>query len=135
MESRSEVEKAVSGLTSLLGVNAVLVMDSRGEITYKWYRTELDMRDVKVTGEELSNMLRISREFSDNSNIGGLSNLVARGPNGVAVIELIGDTHLLYISADRRANLALLLVRTRRASEQLLRILGGASFGGPSPGP
>ncbi len=135
MEFRSSVESTLAGLTSLLGVNAVLISDASGNETYSWYRTDLDKRDVKVTGEELLRILQLSKTFGANSNIGGLAHAIIRGPNGVAVLAPLGESFILYVSADRRANLALLLVRIRRAVEQLLKILGGSPIGGVSTGP
>lgn len=135
LEFRSDMESTLVGLTSLLGVNAVLISDTAGNKTYSWYRTDLDKRDVKVTGEELLRMLQLSKGFGVNSNIGGLANVIVRGPKGVAILAPLGDSFILYVSADRRANLALLLVRIRRVSEQLLKMLGGRPFGGVEVGP
>ncbi|HIE23759.1 MAG TPA: hypothetical protein EYP68_05975 [Candidatus Korarchaeota archaeon] len=135
MEFRKDIEDILAGLTSLLGVNAVLISDRDGNQTYSWYRTDLDKRDVKVTGEGLLRMREISQGFGINSNIGGMANIIVRGPKGVAILSPVGDSFILYVSADRRANLALLLVRIRRAVDQLLKILGGGPFGEVGVGP
>jgi len=135
LEFRIDMESTLAGLTSILGVNAVVISDMAGNKTYSWYRTDLDKRDVKVTGEEILRMLQSSKGFGKNSNIGGLVNVIIRGFEGVAVLAPLGDSFVLYVSADRRANLALLLVRIRRVSESLIKILGGRSFGGAGIGP
>jgi len=135
LEFRKDIEDILAGLTSLLGVNAVLISDRDGNQTYSWYRTDLDKRDVKVTGEGLLRMREISQGFGINSNIGGMANIIVRGPKGVAILSPVGDSFILYVSADRRANLALLLVRIRRAVDQLLKILGGGPFGEVGVGP
>jgi predicted regulator of Ras-like GTPase activity (Roadblock/LC7/MglB family) len=135
LEFRKDIEDTLAGLTSLLGVNAVLISDRDGNQTYSWYRTDLDKRDVRVTGEELLRVREVSQGFGINSNIGGMTNIIVRGPKGVAILSPVGDSFILYVSADRRANLALLLVRIRRAVDQLLKILGGGPFGGVGVGP
>jgi len=135
LEFKEDMETTLAGLTSLLGVNAVLISDREGSKTYSWYRTDLDKRDVRVAGEELLRMLQVSQGFGVNSNIGGLANIIVRGPKGVAILAPVGESFILYVSADKRANLALLLVRIRRAVERLLRMLGGGPVGGVSIGP
>ncbi|HDD69428.1 MAG TPA: hypothetical protein ENG61_03620 [Candidatus Korarchaeota archaeon] len=130
MEFRKNMETTLAGLTSLLGVNAVIISDMEGNKAYSWYRTDLDKRDIRTSGEELVSMLKFSQALGVNSNIGGLTNVIVRGSRGVAILAPLRDSFILFVSADQRANLALLLVRIRRAAERLMGILGGERLGG-----
>lgn len=130
MEFRKNMETMLAGLTSLLGVNAVIISDMECNKIYSWYRTDLDKRDIQTSGEELVRMLQFSQDLGAKSNIGGLTNVIVRGSKGVAILAPLRDSFILFVSADQRANLALLLVRIRRTVGRLIEILGGEELGG-----
>jgi hypothetical protein len=123
----------------LTGVWALLVIDENGEITNQWYRTVLDRSKIDVTGVEINELTRTAMNFigriggvnmdniilsSDVDTVlsAGLRGLVLTSNNMVlnsdvnTVLVQTAGRFRVFVVADKRVNLALLTMKTKRVA-------------------
>jgi len=120
-----DIASVVRDLSSLYGVNSVVVLNSEGEKIYSWHRTEADQRRFQLSGKDIKDTFDINKEFIRLAGGDQLRNVILRGRENIAVIEQSGSV-IVFAFTDMRANLALLLIRVRRVAENLAKRFGGA---------
>jgi predicted regulator of Ras-like GTPase activity (Roadblock/LC7/MglB family) len=109
----SPVESSLVEITSLLGVSALLIVDENGDVQHQWYRTLLDRSRIEVTGPDITELTKTSVNFVGRIGGGILDNMILRSENSTVLIQAAGRS-TLFIFSDKRANLALLLIRAKR---------------------
>lgn len=119
-----DIAGVVRDLSSLYGVNSVVVLNSEGKEIYSWYRTEGDRRRFQLSGKDIKDTFNINKEFIRLAGGDQLRNVILRGRENIAVIERSKNV-IVFAFTDMRANLALLLIRVRRVAENLAKRSGG----------
>jgi predicted regulator of Ras-like GTPase activity (Roadblock/LC7/MglB family) len=110
------IEGIISEITSLLGVSAVLIVDENGEVEHQWYRTLLDRSRVEVSGPEIKQLVDLSVNFVSRIGGGSADNMILRSENSTVLIQG-ASKRTLFIYSDKRANLALLMIRAKRVAQ------------------
>jgi predicted regulator of Ras-like GTPase activity (Roadblock/LC7/MglB family) len=112
----SSIEGIISEVTSLLGVSALLLVDENGEVEHQWYRTLLDRSRIEVTGTDVKELTDQTLRFGQRIGGGQLDNMILRSENSTILIQ-IASRRTLFIFSDKRANLALLMIRAKRVAQ------------------
>jgi len=115
VERPSQVDSTIVEITSLLGVSALLVVDENGDVQHQWYRTLLDRSRIEVTGADITELTKATVGFVGRIGGGILDNIILRSENSTVLIQAAGRS-TLFIFSDKRANLALLLIRAKRVA-------------------
>jgi predicted regulator of Ras-like GTPase activity (Roadblock/LC7/MglB family) len=110
------IDSVISEITSLLGVSALLIVDENGEVEHQWYRTLLDRSRIEVTGVDIKELT--DRAFNFIGQIGGgqLDNMILRSESSTILIQA-ASKKTLFTFSDKRANLALLMIRSKRVAQ------------------
>nr|MDO8100024.1 hypothetical protein [Candidatus Njordarchaeota archaeon] len=111
----SAIDSAMPEITSLLGVSALLVVDENGDVQHQWYRTLLDRSRIEVTGVDVTELTKATVGFVGRIGGGVLDNIILRSEISTVLIQAAGRS-TLFIFSDKRANLALLLIRAKRVA-------------------
>lgn len=112
----SSIDAVITEVTSLLGVSALLLVDENGEVEHQWYRTLLDRSRIEVTGTDVKELTDQTLRFGQRIGGGQLDNMILRSENSTILIQ-IASRKTLFIFADKRANLALLMIRSKRVAQ------------------
>jgi predicted regulator of Ras-like GTPase activity (Roadblock/LC7/MglB family) len=110
------MEGVMTEITSLLGVSALLVVDENGEVEHQWYRTLLDRSRIEVTGTDIKELTDQTLRFGERIGGGQLDNMILRSENSTILIQT-ASKKTLFIFSDKRANLALLMIRAKRVAQ------------------
>ena len=116
------MEEAAQGLRSLAGVRAIVVVSERGTTFYEWYRTSTDKEQIRLSGPDLLSLAKQARSFLAKAGAIELEDILLRAGNLLALLHVASRGFLLVL-ADRSANLAMLLLRTRATAEQVALML------------
>lgn len=117
--STVNVEGVMSEVTSLLGVSAVLIVDENGEVIHQWYRTLLDRSRMEIGGSEIRDLVKSTVDFVGRLGGGAMDNMILRSDTSTVLVQIAGK-QALFIFADKRANLALLIIRAKRVAQIIL---------------
>ena len=112
----SSIDGVITEVTSLLGVSALLLVDENGEVEHQWYRTLLDRSRIEVTGADIRELTDQTLRFGQRIGGGQLDNMNLRSENSTILIQT-ASRKTLFIFSDKRANLALLLIRAKRVAQ------------------
>lgn len=112
----SSIDSVITEITSLLGVSALLLVDENGEVEHQWYRTLLDRSRIEVTGADVKELTDQTLRFSQRIGGGQLDNMILRSENSTILIQMT-SRKTLFIFSDKRANLALLMIRAKRVAQ------------------
>jgi predicted regulator of Ras-like GTPase activity (Roadblock/LC7/MglB family) len=118
------IEGIISEITSLLGVSALLIVDENGEVEHQWYRTLLDRSRIEVSGSEIKELVDATMHFIGRVGGGATDNMILRSENATILIQA-AYKKTIFIYSDKRANLALLMIRAKRVA-QLISTPGSA---------
>jgi predicted regulator of Ras-like GTPase activity (Roadblock/LC7/MglB family) len=118
------IEGIITEITSLLGVSALLIVDENGEVEHQWYRTLLDRSRIEVTGVDIKELVESTVRFINRIGGGALDNMILRSENSTILIQG-AYKKTIFIFSDKRANLALLMIRSKRVA-QLISTPGSA---------
>jgi predicted regulator of Ras-like GTPase activity (Roadblock/LC7/MglB family) len=118
------IEGIITEITSLLGVSALLIVDENGEVEHQWYRTLLDRSRIEVTGVDIKELVESTVRFISRIGGGALDNMILRSENSTILIQG-AYKKTIFIFSDKRANLALLMIRSKRVA-QLISTPGSA---------
>ena len=121
--SGPSMEAVVRRLSSLAGVSMVMILGPGGEELYRWYKTSADKLRIGVGPEDVLGIMDRVSSFLSKASSGPLEDVIIRAGNRVAVIRSAGDSLLITV-AEKTANLALLLIRSRSAAEELSKLTG-----------
>jgi predicted regulator of Ras-like GTPase activity (Roadblock/LC7/MglB family) len=110
------IEGIILEITSLLGVSALLIVDENGEVEHQWYRTLLDRSKIEVTGIDIKQLVDLAMNFISRIGGGGADNMILRSENSTVLIQG-AYKRTIFIYADKRANLALLMIRAKRVAQ------------------
>jgi predicted regulator of Ras-like GTPase activity (Roadblock/LC7/MglB family) len=110
------IEGVITEVTSLLGVSALLIVDENGEVVHQWYRTLLDRSRIEVTGVDIKELSDQTLRFVERIGGGQLDNMILRSENSTILIQA-ASKKTLFIFSDKRANLALLMIRAKRVAQ------------------
>jgi len=122
-----EIARVVKDLSSLYGVNSIVILNSEGKGVYSWHRTDADRRRFRLSERTIKDMLDRAVEFVRLAGGDQVRNIIFRGRENMTVIEHL-ENIIVFAFADMRANLALLLIRVRRVAENLVKMFGGTSI-------
>jgi predicted regulator of Ras-like GTPase activity (Roadblock/LC7/MglB family) len=112
------IEGIISEITSLLGVSALLIVDENGNVEHQWYRTLLDRSRLEVTGTEIKALVDDTVNFVSRVGGGSADNMILRSENSTILIQA-AYRRTIFIYSDKRANLALLMIRAKRVSQMI----------------
>jgi predicted regulator of Ras-like GTPase activity (Roadblock/LC7/MglB family) len=112
------IETIISEITSLLGVSALLIVDENGNVEHQWYRTLLDRSRLEVTGTEIKGLVDDTVNFVSRVGGGAADNMILRSENSTILIQA-AYKRTIFIYSDKRANLALLMIRAKRVSQMI----------------
>jgi predicted regulator of Ras-like GTPase activity (Roadblock/LC7/MglB family) len=112
------IETIISEITSLLGVSALLIVDENGNVEHQWYRTLLDRSRLEVTGTEIKGLVDDTVNFVSRVGGGAADNMILRSENSTILIQA-AYRRTIFIYSDKRANLALLMIRAKRVSQMI----------------
>lgn len=118
--SDTRIEEILGDLTSQLGVNSVLALDSDGEELYSYFRWE-DNADF-VRGEIVHNMLDSIQNAVSDMKGGDVDHVIIRSASQNTILHK-SSYCTIFVSSSDVANLALLTIRARRASENLSALI------------
>ncbi len=121
---RARIEEAIKRLSSLTGVSMVLVIGPDGKELCRWYRTTVDRSRIVVGVGDAMGVAVSASGFLSKVGGGAFNDIIIRTERLVAIIQSARGALLITV-ADRAANLALLLIRSRAAAEALSELLGG----------
>jgi predicted regulator of Ras-like GTPase activity (Roadblock/LC7/MglB family) len=110
------IEGVIAEVTSLLGVSSLLIVDENGEVEHQWYRTLLDRSRIEVTGPDVKELSDQTIRFVQRIGGGQLDNMILRSENSTILVQA-ASKKTLFIFSDKRANLALLLIRAKRVAQ------------------
>jgi predicted regulator of Ras-like GTPase activity (Roadblock/LC7/MglB family) len=112
------IEGIISEITSLLGVSALLIVDENGEVEHQWYRTLLDRSRIEVTGLDIKQLVDSTINFINRIGGGTPDNMILRSENSTILIQG-AYRKTIFIYSDKRANLALLMIRAKRVAQMI----------------
>ncbi len=118
------IEGIITEITSLLGVSALLIVDENGDVEHQWYRTLLDRSRIEVTGVDIKELVESTVRFISRIGGGALDNMILRSENSTILIQG-AYKKTIFTFSDKRANLALLMIRSKRVA-QLISTPGSA---------
>jgi len=101
----------------------IMVIGPGGEEAHRWYRTTADVAAVRAGPEDFMRVLEPVWGLLSKVGARELDDLIIRAREKVAIIHSAGPA-VLVVVADRAANLALLLIRSRAAAEEIARPAG-----------
>ena len=113
----------VERLASLTGISMVMLMGRGGEDIYRWYRTTADMRRFRISTRDVLDLVLRASDLMSKTSTTVLDDVIMRTGDRVAVLQAAGPLYLVVI-ADRAANLALLLVRSKAAAREIAGLVG-----------
>jgi predicted regulator of Ras-like GTPase activity (Roadblock/LC7/MglB family) len=112
------IEGIISEITSLLGVSALLIVDENGDVEHQWYRTLLDRSRMEVTGPEIKQLVDSTVQFISRIGGGAADNMILRSESSTILIQG-AYKRTIFIYSDKRANLALLMIRAKRVAQMI----------------
>lgn len=112
------IEGIISEITSLLGVSSLLIVDENGDVEHQWYRTLLDRSRIEVTGVDIKELVDSTVRFISRIGGGALDNMILRSENSTILIQG-AYKRTIFIFSDKRANLALLMIRAKRVAQMI----------------
>lgn len=122
-EALGPIADVVKRLGALTGISMIMVIGPAGEELYRWYRTTVDMSRMRLSSSEVLDVLSRVTNLMARAGSGSLDDLIVRTSDKVAVVQAVGPIYLVAI-ADRSANLALLLIRSRAAANEIAKLVG-----------